>query len=75
MLPGYIGPACSDEVSIDTMAHLYAENIKSNEEIAREMNLSPKIVRNYKARAINILKKDLLDKSPFLALFTLLFSK
>jgi RNA polymerase sigma-70 factor (family 1) len=54
--------------------HLATQGM-GTEEIAREMNLSPKIVRNYKARAINILKKDLLDKSPFLALFTLLFSK
>ena len=37
VLAGYIGPACRDEVSIDVMAHLYAENMKSNEEIAREM--------------------------------------
>jgi hypothetical protein len=37
VLAGYIGPACRDEVSIDIMAHLYAENMKSNEEIARKM--------------------------------------
>lgn len=42
------------------------------EEIAQEMNLSPKIVRNYKARAINILKKDLLNKSSLLVLAVLL---
>jgi hypothetical protein len=42
--------------------------------IAREMNLSPKIVRNYKARAINILKKDLLDKPSLVVLFSLLGS-
>jgi RNA polymerase sigma factor (sigma-70 family) len=42
------------------------------EAIAREMNLSPKIVRNYRARAINILKKDLLDKPSLLLLLSLL---
>jgi RNA polymerase sigma-70 factor (family 1) len=42
------------------------------DEIAREMNLSPKIVRNYKARAINILKKDLLNKSSLVVLACLL---
>lgn len=42
------------------------------EEIAQEMNLSPKIVRNYKARAINILKRDLLNKSSLVVLACLL---
>jgi RNA polymerase sigma-70 factor (family 1) len=42
------------------------------EEIAQAMNLSPKIVRNYKARAINILKKDLLNKSSLVVLACLL---
>lgn len=36
--------------------------------IAKEMNMSPKIVRNYRARAINILKRDLSDKAYLLLL-------
>lgn len=51
--------------------HLSTQGLDT-EAIAREMNLSPKIVRNYKARAINILKKDLLDKPSLFVLFSLL---
>jgi hypothetical protein len=36
-LSGYIGPACRDEASIDTLARLCAENAKSNDEIAQKM--------------------------------------
>ncbi|TDX00826.1 sigma-70 family RNA polymerase sigma factor [Dinghuibacter silviterrae] len=50
--------------------HLSTQGMDT-EAIAREMNLSPKIVRNYKARAINILRKDLLDKSSLLLLLSL----
>jgi RNA polymerase sigma-70 factor (family 1) len=45
------------------------------EEIAEAMSLSPKIVRNYRARAINILKKDLLDKSHLIFLMAILAEK
>jgi RNA polymerase sigma-70 factor (family 1) len=51
--------------------HLSTQGM-GTDEIAREMNLSPKIVRNYKARAINILKKDLLHKSQMIFLLVLL---
>lgn len=53
--------------------HLSTQGLDT-EAIAREMNLSPKIVRNYKARAVNILKKDLLDKPTLLFLLSLLGS-
>jgi len=45
------------------------------DEIAQAMSLSPKIVRNYRARAINILKKDLLDKSHLIFALALLAEK
>lgn len=54
--------------------HLSTQGLDTDA-IAREMNLSPKIVRNYKARAINILKKDLLDKPSLFVLVTLLGSQ
>jgi RNA polymerase sigma factor (sigma-70 family) len=38
--------------------HLIASGM-GTDEIAEKMNLSPKIIRNYKARAIMMLKKDL----------------
>jgi RNA polymerase sigma-70 factor (ECF subfamily) len=53
--------------------HLATQGLDTDA-IAREMNLSPKIVRNYKARAVNILKKDLLDKSTLIFLLSLLGS-
>lgn len=53
--------------------HLSTQGLDTDA-IAREMNLSPKIVRNYKARAINILKKDLLDKPTLLLLLFLMGS-
>jgi RNA polymerase sigma factor (sigma-70 family) len=50
--------------------HLSAQGMRTDE-IAQEMKLSCKIVRNYKARAINILKKELLDKSSLVLLSAL----
>lgn len=50
--------------------HLIASGM-GTDEIAEKMNLSPKIIRNYKARAIMMLKKDLEGRN-FLIILLLL---